>query len=108
MPSLCAPELGSPAVGSRVLHEADPPAGALVGRMSFRSYNAETDKLQAEAEAEEARLQGGPAPAVAVAVSDAEMAAALKRRSGEEPAGKRRKGEAASGFVKPPPFRTTE
>jgi len=104
-----APASRRDAAPCRVLHEADPPPGALLGRLSFRKFNAETEKLQADAEAEEARQRGGGdgGKAAAVAVSDAEMAATLRRGTGVEPAGKRRKG-AEAGFVKPPPFQTTE
>eukprot|EP00873_Tetraselmis_striata_P042453 jgi/Tetstr1/462717/TSEL_007681.t1 len=68
----------SQAKGCVVVLEADPPPGALLGRMSFQSFSDATERLQAEAEEGLAEVK---AEAVkAEPVTDEDMARRLKKR----------------------------
>ena len=79
----------TPAGGAKprcaVVMEGDPPPGALVGRFSFRSFNASTERVQEEAEERLKELtsnggQDAEAERGEQSVSDADMARSMGKR----------------------------
>eukprot|EP00243_Klebsormidium_subtile_P002538 TRINITY_DN15085_c0_g1_i1.p1 TRINITY_DN15085_c0_g1~~TRINITY_DN15085_c0_g1_i1.p1 ORF type:complete len:213 (-),score=17.55 TRINITY_DN15085_c0_g1_i1:114-752(-) len=81
-----------------VVVEGDPKPGALLGRMSFKSYNPVIEKLSEDAEESAARREGKGTAALhskkEASVSDAEMAVKLSIKKEAQPSPDARRGGA--------------